>query len=61
MDFPLLKDEIIAADSNSALLHKLEVIGVDEIACLVDFGVAKADVLASLEHLVVLKERFDID
>jgi len=47
--------------STTTFLHKLEVIGVDEIACLVDFGVAKEDVLASLEHLVALKARFDID
>lgn len=47
--------------STSKFIHKLEVIGVDEIACLVDFGVAKEKVLASLEHLVALKDRFDID
>ena len=47
--------------STAKFIQKLEVIGVDEIACLVDFGVAKEKVLASLEHLVALKERFDID
>ena len=47
--------------STTNFIHKLEVIGVDEIACLVDFGVAKANVLASLEHLVVLRDQFDID
>ena len=47
--------------STTKFIQKLEVIGVDEIACLVDFGVAKEKVLASLEHLVALKERFDTD
>jgi hypothetical protein len=47
--------------STATFIQKLEVIGVDEIACLVDFGVAKEKVLASLEHLVALKDRFDID
>ncbi|HXH10268.1 MAG TPA: MupA/Atu3671 family FMN-dependent luciferase-like monooxygenase [Alphaproteobacteria bacterium] len=47
--------------STARFLQKLEVIGVDEIACLVDFGVGKEHILASLEHLVALQERFDID
>ena len=47
--------------STAKFIQKLEVIGVDEIACLVDFGVAKEQVLASLEHLLALKDRFDID
>jgi natural product biosynthesis luciferase-like monooxygenase protein len=47
--------------STAQFIQKLEVIGVDEIACLVDFGVAREQVLASLEHLVALKDRFDID
>jgi natural product biosynthesis luciferase-like monooxygenase protein len=47
--------------STAKFIQKLEVIGVDEIACLVDFGVAKEQVLASLEHVVALKNRFDID
>jgi hypothetical protein len=42
-------------------IQKLEVVGTDEIACLVDFGVLKEQVLASLEHLVSLKARCDID
>ena len=37
--------------STAKFIQKLEVIGVDEIACLVDFGVAREQVLASLEHL----------
>ncbi len=47
--------------SAAKFVQKLEVIGVDEIACLVDFGVAQEHVLASLEHVVALKERFDTD
>jgi natural product biosynthesis luciferase-like monooxygenase protein len=47
--------------STSRFIQKLEVIGVDEIACLVDFGVPQEKVLASLERLVELKDRFDID
>jgi natural product biosynthesis luciferase-like monooxygenase protein len=47
--------------STARFVQKLEVIGVDEIACLVDFGVAPEQVMASLEHLVTLKERCDTD
>jgi hypothetical protein len=47
--------------STAKFIQKLEVISVDEIACLVDFGVAKEQVLESLEHLVALKDRFDTD
>jgi natural product biosynthesis luciferase-like monooxygenase protein len=47
--------------STAKFIQKLEVIGVDEIACLIDFGVAKEQVLASLEPLVALKEKFDIN
>ena len=48
-------------DSTAKFIHKLEVIGVDEIACLVDFGVTREQVFESLEYLVALKERCDID
>lgn len=34
-------------------------IGVDEVACLVDFGIAENDVLAGLDYLTQLKNRFD--
>jgi natural product biosynthesis luciferase-like monooxygenase protein len=47
--------------STAPFIQKLEVIGVDEIACLVDFGVATEQVMASLEHLVALKDRCDLD
>jgi natural product biosynthesis luciferase-like monooxygenase protein len=38
------------------MIRALEEIGVDEIACLIDFGVATEDVLASLHHLDRLRE-----
>ena len=41
------------------LVLQLEEIGVDEIACLIDFGVARSKVLESLEALRDLKDRFD--
>jgi natural product biosynthesis luciferase-like monooxygenase protein len=41
-----------------ALVESLQEIGVDEIACLIDFGVATQTVLQNLEHLNELKEAF---
>jgi natural product biosynthesis luciferase-like monooxygenase protein/amino acid adenylation domain-containing protein len=38
-------------------LDKLKAIGVDEIACLIDFGIDTDSVLASLTHLNQLRER----
>src|SRR5438067_780011 len=40
-----------------ALVDRLKAIGVDEIACLVDFGVPSDVVLANLPHLNELRER----
>ncbi|MEV4603173.1 MupA/Atu3671 family FMN-dependent luciferase-like monooxygenase [Amycolatopsis sp. NPDC049253] len=40
-----------------ALVDELGAIGVDEVACLVDFGVGTDDVLASLAHLNTVRER----
>jgi natural product biosynthesis luciferase-like monooxygenase protein len=40
----------------SRLLDRLAQLGVDEIACLVDFGVEAGDVLDSLHHLDELRE-----
>lgn len=45
-------------ESCTAMVQKLEQIGVDEIACLVDFGVEPADVLQSLEPLNKLRLAF---
>lgn len=42
-----------------AIVDRLRGIKVDEIACLVDFGVPTADVMASLPHLQELKRRCD--
>ncbi|HEY0364975.1 MAG TPA: LLM class flavin-dependent oxidoreductase [Pyrinomonadaceae bacterium] len=39
------------------LVHRLAEIGVDEIACLIDFGVEVETALDSLSHLAALKER----
>jgi natural product biosynthesis luciferase-like monooxygenase protein len=38
------------------MIERLKAIGVDEVACLIDFGVDVDSVLESLEHLVVLRE-----
>lgn len=40
-----------------AAVHRLAAIGVDEIACLIDFGVAADQVLRSLRHLGELRSR----
>jgi acyl carrier protein len=39
------------------IVEQIKTLGVDEIACLIDFGVAAEDVLASLQHLATLKEQ----
>ncbi len=39
-----------------AMVERLHAIGVDEIACLIDFGVEPAKVRESLVHLAALKE-----
>jgi hypothetical protein len=41
------------------LVEKLSELGVDELACLIDFGVDTDSVLASLHHLDELREHFD--
>ena len=40
-----------------AMADRLRGAGVNEVACLIDFGVAPAEVLASLEHLAALKDQ----
>jgi natural product biosynthesis luciferase-like monooxygenase protein len=40
------------------LVEKLSELGVDELACLIDFGVDTDSVLASLNHLDELREHF---
>jgi natural product biosynthesis luciferase-like monooxygenase protein len=44
-----------AADKCSALVARLRAVGVDEIACLLDFGLDAATVLTGLRHLTELK------
>lgn len=41
------------------LVNRLAEIGVDEIACLIDFGVDVETALNSLSHLAALKERYE--
>jgi len=38
------------------MVERLKAIGVDEVACLIDFGIDVDSVLESLEHLVVLRD-----
>ncbi len=38
------------------MVERLKAIGVDEVACLIDFGIDVDSVLESLDHLVVLRE-----
>jgi natural product biosynthesis luciferase-like monooxygenase protein len=40
-----------------ATVEALRAVGVDEIACLIDFGVPHEDVLDSLKYLVELRDR----
>ena len=44
-------------DSCVEMIDRLKVLGVDEVACLIDFGVETDAVLASLDLLRALKER----
>lgn len=41
------------------IVEKARAIGVDEIACLIDFGVDTNTVLAGLEHLNILRKQFE--
>ncbi|WP_123064862.1 non-ribosomal peptide synthetase [Paenibacillus amylolyticus] len=43
----------------SSLVSKLSRMGVNEIACLVDFGLSEADIREGLEHLNQVKGKFD--
>jgi natural product biosynthesis luciferase-like monooxygenase protein len=45
-----------AVEEALLMVRRLESIGVDEVACLIDFGVACDDVLGSLEYLARLKD-----
>jgi len=41
------------------LIRRLTAVGVDEIACLIDFGLDVSTVMEGLEHLVALKARIE--
>jgi hypothetical protein len=43
--------------SCSEFVNRLESIGVDEIACLIDFGIPTEKVLDGLTHLAVLQDQ----
>ncbi|MFF7992042.1 MupA/Atu3671 family FMN-dependent luciferase-like monooxygenase [Kitasatospora xanthocidica] len=45
-------------ESCAPMVERIAAAGVDEIACLIDFGIDPADVLASLPHLDALRARF---
>ncbi|HYH45698.1 MAG TPA: MupA/Atu3671 family FMN-dependent luciferase-like monooxygenase [Thermoanaerobaculia bacterium] len=45
----------------SALLGRLAAIGVDEIACLIDFGIDMERVLAGLQRLAELRRRHTVE
>jgi hypothetical protein len=47
-----------APDKCARLIDALVDVGVDEIACLIDFGVDVDSVLASLERLDELRARY---
>ncbi|HEX8337748.1 MAG TPA: MupA/Atu3671 family FMN-dependent luciferase-like monooxygenase, partial [Pyrinomonadaceae bacterium] len=44
-------------DSCLRMVNRLKAAGVDEVACLIDFGVEPREVLSNLRHLKSLKER----
>jgi len=46
-------------DSCSKIIDNLMAIGVDEVACFIDFGMAADSVLEGLPHLNVLRERYE--
>ncbi len=46
------------AESCTALLEKIKIIGVDEIACLIDFGLEQELVMEGLDYLDDLREKF---
>jgi natural product biosynthesis luciferase-like monooxygenase protein len=50
------KSIIGTTESSAAVVDRLKKIGVDEIGCFVDFGVASADVLESLKRVTALKQ-----
>ena len=45
-------------ESCARLVEQLAAIGVNEIACLLDFGLAPETILSGLPHLDALRQRF---
>lgn len=48
-------------NSRIDLLHQLSLVGVNELACLIDFGINKSEVLRSLELLTDLKSKYSLE
>ncbi|MEV0174182.1 MupA/Atu3671 family FMN-dependent luciferase-like monooxygenase [Streptomyces sp. NPDC050803] len=46
-----------SVDGCLPLVESLAELGIDEVACLIDFGVGTDEVLAALRHLAVLKRK----
>ncbi len=49
------------ADRCAAMIKKLRRYGVDELACLIDFGLEPDEVMNGLDHLSALKNTYDQD
>ncbi|MGZ4162762.1 MAG: MupA/Atu3671 family FMN-dependent luciferase-like monooxygenase [Tumebacillaceae bacterium] len=49
-----------SVDKCSQMVEDLIDIGVNEVACLVDFGISNEDVMNSFTHLLELKEKYTI-
>ena len=46
-------------ESASDMLRKLKKAGVDEVACLIDFGLSQEEILNGLSHLSELRKKYD--
>ncbi len=53
------KTFIGTVESSADIAEKLRSIGVDEVGCLIDFGIAQETVISSLPRLDALRRRFD--
>lgn len=58
-DYARGKAFIGTPESCAEVAEGLRSIGVDEVGCLIDFGISPDAMLASLPHLCALKRRFD--
>ena len=48
--------DLLRPDDAMVMVHRLQEIGVDEVSCLVDFGIEADTVLHGLTHLSTLKQ-----